>query len=276
MQLISRNRSLDLSETKIMGILNVTPDSFSDGGQFNSLDSAFYQAEKMIKDGATFIDVGGESTRPNAEPVHLTQELDRVIPIIEALRARFDCWLSIDTSKAIVMQEAVSVGADLINDVYALQKEGALLAALKADVPVCLMHMQGHPDTMQAAPSYSNIVKEVSDFFHQRLQACENVGISRTRILLDPGFGFGKTLTHNYELLAHLAHFQEFSLPLLVGMSRKSMIYNPLEQTPSSAICGSIMAAGLASLQGAHIVRVHDVRQTNDALTVCRLMQEQK
>jgi dihydropteroate synthase len=276
MKLISRNRSLDLSETKIMGILNITPDSFSDGGQFTSLDKALYQAEEMIKNGATFIDIGGESTRPNAEPVALSEELDRVIPIIEALRSRFDCWLSIDTSKAVVMKEAVNAGADLINDVYALQKEGALEAALMANVPVCLMHMQGNPETMQTAPNYSNIIENVSDFFHQRLHACEKIGILKNRILLDPGFGFGKTLTHNYQLLANLAHFQDFSLPILVGMSRKSMIYNPLAQTPLLAVSGSITAASLASLNGAHIVRVHDVRQTKDALMICRLMQEQK
>ncbi len=276
MKLISRDRSLDLSETKIMGILNTTPDSFSDGGQFFSLDNALYQAEEMIKSGATFIDVGGESTRPNAVPVSSNEELERVIPIIEALRARFDCWLSIDTSKAIVMREAVNAGADLINDVYALQKEGALEAAFVADVPVCLMHMQGTPETMQTSPSYSNIIENVSQFFHQRLQACEEIGFKRNRILLDPGFGFGKTLTHNYQLLANLATFQAFSLPILVGMSRKSMIYHPLNQTPSSVVSGSITAASLAALNGAHIVRVHDVRQTKDALTVCRLMQEQK
>lgn len=276
MQLISRDKILSLNDPKIMGILNVTPDSFSDGGRFQTLDAALRQAENMLHAGATLIDVGGESTRPDASPVSLEEELDRVIPVIEALRQRFDCWISIDTSKAQVMTEAVNAGADLINDVFALRQDGALKAASVANVPVCLMHMQGTPKTMQKAPMYDNVIDGVTMFFTERLQQCEEFGIKRQNIVLDPGFGFGKTLAHNYQLLANLDKLQAFSLPILAGISRKSMIYRPLAQLPEQAVIGSVIAATLAVERGANIVRVHDVKETQEALAIHQLIKEQQ
>ena len=276
MELISKNKQLDLSVPHAMGILNITPDSFSDGGKFNQLDQALYHAESMVNAGVSLLDIGGESTRPGAESVSCEQELERVIPIIEALRCRFDTWISIDTSKAKVMTESVNAGADLINDVCALQQPDALCAAQQTGVPICLMHMQGHPETMQNAPSYSNVLEEVTCFFEQRIQCCQNHGIDKSRLLLDPGYGFGKSLVHNYQLLAHLAHFHRFKLPLLVGMSRKSMIFNALNTSPNNSLSGSLACAAIAAMQGAQIIRVHDVRETVEVLKICLMTLEQK
>lgn len=199
MKIYSKNqRVLDLSQPQIMGILNVTPDSFSDSGKFFNLDQALYHAENMLQQGATIIDVGGESTRPMADEVTIAQELDRVIPVVEAIRQRFDCWISVDTSKAIVMREAAKVGMDLINDIRALTEEGALAAAVDLDLPVCLMHMQGQPRTMQQNPIYQDVVAEVLDWLLQRAKVCEQAGVRRENVILDIGFGFGKTVEHNY------------------------------------------------------------------------------
>ena len=275
MQLTSRNKTLDLSTPQVMGILNVTPDSFSDGGKFNRIDHALYHVESMLAAGTAIIDIGGESTRPGAKDVALQDELDRVVPVIEAIRQRFDCWISIDTSKADVMYEAVNAGADLINDVRALQEPNALMVAANANVPVCLMHMQGQPRTMQHKPNYKNLLEDVSVFLDERIKACEEVGIERQQLILDPGFGFGKTLEHNYEMLAYLEHFHQLGLPVLAGMSRKSMIFNLLSKQPSECLAGSLACATIAAMKGAQIIRVHDAKETVEVMKVCNMVLQQ-
>ncbi|PQJ88370.1 dihydropteroate synthase [Aliivibrio sifiae] len=275
MNLISKDKTLILDRSHVMAILNVTPDSFSDGGQFTHLDVALTQAEKMVNAGVTFIDIGGESTRPGAPEVSLQQELDRVIPIIEAVHQRFDTWISIDTSKAIVMKEAVKAGADLINDVRALQEPNALEAAAKANVPICLMHMQGQPRTMQSNPTYQDLFTDISDFLSERILACQSVGIAKDKLILDPGFGFGKTLEHNYQLLAELERFHQLGLPVLAGMSRKSMVFKLLDVEPQQATSGSLACATIAAMKGAQIIRVHDFEQTMDIVKVCQATLEQ-
>ena len=276
MILTSKEKKLDLSYPHAMGILNVTPDSFSDGGKFNRLDNALYHVEAMLKAGTSIIDIGGESTRPGAPDVRMAEELERVIPVVEAIRQRFDCWISVDTSKAQVMTEAVAAGADLINDVRALQEPGAMAAAARAGVPICLMHMQGQPRTMQARPTYNDLIADISDFLAERITACEMAGIGREQLLLDPGYGFGKTLEHNYQLLAHLDKFHQFGLPLLVGMSRKSMIFKLLDKKPAECLAGSLACATIAAMKGAQIIRVHDAEETVDVLKVCRMTLEQE
>lgn len=269
MKLYSKNqRVLDLSQAQVMGILNVTPDSFSDSGKFFSLDKALYHAEEMLKQGASIIDVGGESTRSMAEEVTLQQELDRVIPVVEAIRQRFDCWISVDTSKAEVMKAAADAGMDLINDIRALTEENALQTAAELDLPVCLMHMQGQPKTMQANPEYHNVVEEVLAWLLQRAAICEQAGVRKENIILDIGFGFGKTLQHNYQLLNHLEQFVATGYPLLIGLSRKSMIGNLLQKDVNHRLVGSVAGALISVMKGAHIVRVHDVEATVDALKV--------
>ncbi|KJF94984.1 dihydropteroate synthase [Photobacterium angustum] len=275
MQLTSRNKNLDLSTPQVMGILNVTPDSFSDGGKFNRLDYALNHVESMLQAGTSIIDIGGESTRPGAKEVALNEELDRVVPIIEAIRQRFDCWISIDTSKAQVMKEAVNAGADLINDVRALQEPNALEVAAKANVPICLMHMQGQPRTMQHQPNYNHLIQDVSDFLSERISACENVGISRQQLILDPGFGFGKTLEHNYQMLAKFEQFHQFGLPVLAGMSRKSMIFNLLGKPAAECLAGSLACATIAAMKGAHIIRVHDARETAEVVKIYNMVLQQ-
>ncbi len=275
MILTNKDKTLDLSYSHAMGILNVTPDSFSDGGRFNQFDNALRHVERMLAAGVSIIDIGGESTRPGAADVSLTEELDRVIPVIEAIHQRFDCWVSIDTSKAQVMTAAVNAGADLINDVRALQEPDALAAAAAANVPVCLMHMQGQPRTMQHQPSYENLLTDVSRFLAERIQACEQAGIAKEQLLLDPGYGFGKTIEHNYQLLAHLEQFHQFGLPLLVGMSRKSMVFKLLDKKPAECVAGSLACAAIAAMKGAQIIRVHDVEETVDVLKVCQMTKMQ-
>lgn len=252
----------------LMGILNVTPDSFSDGGQFNSLEKAVLQADLMLAQGADIIDVGGESTRPNATPVSLQEELDRVIPVIHALRSQFDIPISIDTRHAIVMREAINAGAAMINDVNALQGEHAVHTAAELNVPVCLMHMQGTPGTMQQNPVYENVVTDIFNFFTARVDACIKAGIKRENIMIDPGFGFGKTFDHNVMLLRELQQFKNLELPLLVGLSRKTWIGIATQQGPSDRLAGSLAAAILATQKGADILRVHDVGATRDALRI--------
>ncbi|WP_373948714.1 dihydropteroate synthase [Vibrio pomeroyi] len=272
MILKAHNKTLVLDRPHVMGILNVTPDSFSDGGKFDSLDNALLQAERMIQAGVSIIDIGGESTRPGAPDVSLKEELARVIPAIKAIRAKFDVWISIDTSKAEVMRQAVEAGADLINDVRALQEPGALEAAADAKVPVCLMHMKGQPRTMQANPSYDDVLTDVEAFLQERVEACEAVGISKEQLILDPGFGFGKTIEHNYHLLAHLEKFHTLGLPVLAGMSRKSMIFKLLDKAPADCMVASVTCATIAAMKGAQIIRVHDVEDTLEAMKIIEVM----
>ncbi|VAW64746.1 Dihydropteroate synthase [hydrothermal vent metagenome] len=254
----------------IMGILNTTPDSFSDGGKFNSVEAALAQALDMQKQGAQIIDVGGESTRPGAKAVSLDDEINRVVPVINAIRQQSDVIISIDTSKPEVMKAAVNAGANLINDVNALQAKGALAVCAELAVPVCIMHMQGEPRTMQANPVYDDVVDDIKTFFELRIRACVEAGIKREHIILDPGFGFGKNLQQNCQLLNRLDEFLSFDLPLLIGISRKSMLGKILnEDSPDNRLYASIAAAVLARTRGAHIFRVHDVKPTCDALKVC-------
>jgi len=268
MKLFAGDSHLDLSFPHVMGILNVTPDSFSDGGKHNALVDALTHTNEMVNAGATIIDVGGESTRPGADEVSVEQELERVIPVVEAIAQRFEVWISVDTSKAEVIRESARVGAHIINDVRSLSEPGALEAAAETGLPVCLMHMQGEPRTMQQAPHYENILSEVDTYFAQQIARCEAAGIKKDRLILDPGFGFGKNLSHNYELLAHLSDFHHFGLPLLVGMSRKSMIGQLLNVGPSQRLTGSLSCAVIAAMQGAQIIRAHDVKETAEAMRV--------
>lgn len=270
---LPRQRQLDLSRPVVMGILNVTPDSFSDGGKHQRLDAALFQAEKMLNDGARILDIGGESTRPGAADVAEQEELSRVIPVISALRQRFDCVISIDSSKAAVMSAAIQAGADMINDVRALQEPGALQVAVTSQVPVCLMHMQGAPRSMQHSPLYQDVVAEVMQILLQRAQQCQQAGVSKQQIILDPGFGFGKSLAHNYNLLAQLQLFADSGYPLLVGMSRKSMIGQLLNNTVNERLAGSLACATIAAIKGAHIIRVHDVKETAQAVRIVTAMQ---
>ncbi len=264
----SKGRSLSLARPQIMGILNVTPDSFSDGARFMPLPQALARAAQLVEEGATLLDIGGESTRPGAADVSLQEELDRVMPVIEGVARELDVMISVDTSKARVMSEACRAGAHLINDVRALQEPGALAAAAASEALICLMHMQGQPRTMQQAPRYGDLFGDIDAFFSQRIAACQAQGIPARRLLLDPGFGFGKSLEHNYQLLGGLRHFAAHGLPLLVGMSRKSMIGQLLARPVDERLAGSLAAALFAVSQGAAIIRVHDVRQTHDALRV--------
>lgn len=276
MKFICGDRSLDLSKPQVMGILNATPDSFSDGGQFNTIQRAMDHARAMVAQGAEIIDVGGESTRPGAKAVSVQQELDRVIPVVEKISSELDVCISVDSSTPEVFLAAKKAGAHMLNDVRALQRDGALQAAKETGLPVCLMHMQGEPESMQDNPVYQQIVEEVYGFLLERIQACENIGIGREQILLDPGFGFGKTLDDNYALLAHLDRFNELNLPLLIGLSRKSMIAGVLNQAPvNERVIGSVAGAVIAAMKGAHIIRVHDVKETVDALKVVQATKAQ-
>jgi dihydropteroate synthase len=256
-------------QVMIMGVLNITPDSFSDGGRFFDAESAIAQAQLMVEQGADIIDIGGESTRPGAPAVSAEDELGRVLPVIEALSGTIDVPISIDTSKPIVMQKAVEAGASIINDVYALQGEGALEMAGTLGASVCLMHMQGTPRTMQENPTYEDVVADVKAFFKERIAACASVGIKPEAITLDPGFGFGKNLGHNIALLKNLSEFHEFGVSILAGLSRKSMIGALLgDKKVNERMIGSVTAALVAVENGANIIRAHDVGETKDALTV--------
>jgi dihydropteroate synthase len=251
-----------------MGVLNVTPDSFSDGGRFIGADAALAQARRMIGEGAAIIDVGGESTRPGAAPASLDEELSRVVPVIEALRRDSPVFISVDTSKPDVMRAAVRAGADIINDVRALNEPGALAAAAELRAGVCLMHMRGEPRTMQAAPRYENVVAEVRDFLAERVADCERSGIGRERLTVDPGFGFGKTAGHNLELLKRLHLLGELGVPVLAGLSRKSLLSRITGRGVDERTAGSVALAAIAVLNGARIVRAHDVAATVDAIRV--------
>jgi dihydropteroate synthase len=254
----------------VMGILNVTPDSFSDGGRFASTGPALRQALRMADEGAAIIDVGGESTRPGAADVGEQEELDRVVPVIEAIRREIDLPVSIDTSKPRVMREAVAAGASMINDIRALREDGALEAAVELQCAVCLMHMQGQPRTMQVEPHYDDVVAEVADFLRGRVADCREAGLAADRIVIDPGFGFGKTPAHNFELLGNLRQLSAIGVPLLIGVSRKTSLGVITGRDVGSRLAASIAAAVLAVYQGAQIVRAHDVAETVDALRVTR------
>ena len=262
-------KELDLTHPQVMGILNVTPDSFSDGGQFLTQDKAVEQARKMVEDGAGIIDIGGESTRPGAAVVSAEEEIARVVPVIEAIHSEIDIPISIDTMKADVMRAAINAGAGLINDVQALQQDGALQAAAVLNVPVCLMHSQGSSQTMQNDPRYDDVVSDVTDFLLQRVEACEQAGISRTQLILDPGFGFGKRAIHNLRLMKHLVTLVEQGLPVLVGVSRKSMIGALLNVSVEERLAASLSLAAVSVWQGAKIIRSHDVRDTVQAIMMC-------
>lgn len=264
---LGHGRTLALDEPCIMGIVNVTPDSFSDGGAFLAPKKAIAHALQMVAEGARLIDVGGESTRPGAESVSAARELERVLPVIEAVAGE-GVLVSVDTSKPEVMRAAAAAGAAMINDVRALREENALQAAVESGLAVCLMHMQGEPRTMQASPVYGDVVAEVLAFLLERALDCERAGIRRDKIVLDPGFGFGKRIEHNLALLRHLGHFTSQPYPVLVGISRKSMLGGLLDRPVEERLAGSLAAATLSAWLGAHIIRVHDVAATRDALKV--------
>lgn len=259
-------KKLDLTYPQIMGILNVTPDSRYGSDHYRQLDGALYRAEQMVKEGAAIIDIGGESTRPGADAVSLQEELDRVLPVIEGLKQRIETILSVDTRKPEVMRAAIKAGVHLINDVCALQTDSAVNTIANSKVAVCLMHMQGEPATMQQDPHYEDVVKEVKTFLNQRLQACLTAGIAQERIVIDPGFGFGKNLTHNLELLRQLEEFQSLGVPVLVGLSRKSMLEKLLGLPVEERLPASLALAVLAVNKGAKIIRTHDVKPTVEAV----------
>ncbi|MBU0900829.1 MAG: dihydropteroate synthase [Gammaproteobacteria bacterium] len=267
------SRFLDLSRPQVMGILNVTPDSFSDGGRFAQREAALRHAEAMWRAGATLIDVGGESTRPGACAVSPVEELERVAPIVEAIARELDVIISVDTSTPAVIRETARLGAGLINDVRSLQRDGALDAAADSGLPVCLMHMRGEPTTMQHNPQYPDVVAEVREFLLERLAACAAVGITAERVVLDPGFGFAKSLEHNLSLFKHLQVLHELGRPLLVGVSRKSMIGKVLGHEVGDRLYGSLALAALALSKGAHILRVHDVAETVDVVRMIAAVQ---
>jgi dihydropteroate synthase len=273
MQLRCADRVLELDSPVVMGVLNVTPDSFSDGGVFLDPDAAVAQAEQMAAQGAAIIDIGGESTRPGAAPVGSEEELRRVLPVVERVAARLPVLISVDTSNPELMRRAGAAGAHLINDVRALRTPGALQAVAAGTLGVCLMHMQGEPATMQLAPHYQDVVEEVKEFLAERMRRCADAGIARERLCVDPGFGFGKLLAHNLQLLRDLAQFQRLGVPLAVGLSRKSMVA-ALGGRANERLAGSLALATVAVLHGASIVRAHDVAPTMDAVRVASAVRQ--
>ncbi|MDU8455927.1 dihydropteroate synthase [Pseudomonas syringae group sp. J254-4] len=267
------NRVLDLARTHVMGILNATPDSFSDGGRYSQLDAALRHAEAMVLAGATLIDVGGESTRPGARPVSASEEVERVAPVVEVIARELDVIISVDTSTPEVMLATAGLGAGLINDVRSLQRPGALEAAASTGLPVCLMHMLGEPGTMQNDPHYEDLMGEVCAFLAERMKQCVAAGIGQQQIILDPGFGFAKTLEHNLSLFKHMEVLQVLGRPLLVGVSRKSMIGTVLGRSVDQRLSGGLALAALAMTKGARILRVHDVAETADVVRMIAAVQ---
>ena len=259
----------------VMGVVNVTPDSFSDGGRYLKVGAAVKRALSMVEEKVDIVDVGGESTRPGAEPVSEETELKRVVPVIQKIREESEVCISVDTSTPEVMRQAALVGCDVINDVRSLTREGALDAAAESGVAVCLMHMKGEPSHMQNNPTYENLIDEIRDFFRERISACEHAGIKRKQLLIDPGFGFGKTALHNLELVNRLRHFKRFGLPILIGVSRKSTIKKILGGNNDNLKIASVAAALIASLNGADVLRVHDVTETVAALRVAQSIVEE-
>ncbi|MEM7432543.1 MAG: dihydropteroate synthase [Pseudomonadota bacterium] len=265
---------LGIGGPSVMGILNVTPDSFSDGGQFQSVDAALRQAQTMVDDGAVIVDVGGESTRPGAASVSIAEELDRVIPVIEAIATQLAVKISVDTSRPEVMAAAVAAGAHMINDIRALQLPNALAMAASLQAPVCLMHMQGEPGTMQDEPQYDDVVVDVTEFLLQRVTECEDAGLERSLLLIDPGFGFGKLPAHNMQLLARLERLESLDLPVLLGVSRKSTLGVITGRNVDDRLSASIAAATIGVMKGATIIRAHDVAETVDAVKVAQSILE--
>jgi len=274
MQINFAGRVLDMSGCHVLGILNVTPDSCNDGGRYNTVEVALARAREMVADGAAFIDVGGESTRPGATPVSVEEELERVCPVVEAIARDLGVVVSVDTSSPQVMAEVVKLGAGMINDVRALQRDGAPEVVANAGVPVCVMHIQGEPDTMQDDPRYRNVRRELSSFLTERMRVIEKAGVRPDNIILDPGFGFGKSPQHNLQLLASLEQLQLLGHPILVGMSRKSMLGHITGRDVSERLPASLAAATISAMKGASIIRVHDVRETVDAVKVVTAMEE--
>ncbi|OEY65616.1 dihydropteroate synthase [Marinobacter sp. X15-166B] len=274
MQIDFNGRTLTMDQCHVMGILNVTPDSFSDGGQYTGVSDALFRARRMVDEGAAFIDVGGESTRPGAAPVSVQEELDRVCPVVEAVVRELDVVVSVDTSTPELMAATAQLGAGLINDVRALNRPGAVEAVRQAGLPVCLMHMQGQPVDMQVAPRYQSVTRQVSAFLMDRVRVAEEAGIAPENILLDPGFGFGKNLQHNLQLLATLDRFRVLGYPLLVGLSRKSMLGAVTGREVTERLPASLAAATIAAMKGAAIIRVHDVRETVDAVRLVSAVKE--
>ncbi len=262
------------SDLRIMGVVNTTPDSFSDGGQFDTLEKALAQALQLAADGADILDIGGESTRPGSEPVELEEEIRRTVPLIRAIREESDIPISIDTNKSGVMRAAVDAGASMINSIWALQLDDSLQVAAELDVPVCLMHMQGTPATMQQNPVYTDVVGEVKEFLARRIDAALDAGIDLDRIIIDPGFGFGKTIEHNLLLLKSLAEFRDLGAAVMAGLSRKKMIGTILDKPVDQRLFGSIALAVIAAMQGADILRVHDVSATADALAMVSALEQ--
>ena len=273
MMLQLNKHSFDLKRPLVMGILNITPDSFSDGGMYLDSNAALKRADKMIEEGVDIIDIGGESTRPGSDPVSTDEELKRIVPIIEAIKKISDIAISIDTYKPEVMKEVIDMDVAMINDIYALQKPNAIDLIKKSNVGVCLMHMQGTPKKMQLNPTYKNVVSEVRSFLEERANLIANEGIGKTRIILDPGFGFGKTFEHNIDLLKNIESFKSLNLPILVGLSRKSFIRKILNGDHDDHLSGSISAAILSVIKGAKILRVHDVKETQSAFKIIQVAQ---
>jgi dihydropteroate synthase len=270
------NRVLDLSRTHVMGILNITPDSFSDGGRFAQRDLALRHAQAMVAAGATLIDVGGESTRPGAAAVSADEELNRVAPVVEAISRELDVIISVDTSTPAVILETARLGAGLINDVRSLRREGALEAAVATGLPVCLMHMRGEPTDMQDDPRYDDLIGEVTSFLGERMDACVAAGIPAEKIILDPGYGFAKNLEHNLSLFKHMEALHVLGRPLLVGVSRKSMIGKVLDKPVDQRLYGALALAAMAMIQGARILRVHDVAETVDVVRMIAAVESAK
>lgn len=269
------HKEIDLTRHQVMGVLNVTADSFSDGGEFIKPELAILHAQEMVTAGAAIIDIGGESTRPGAVEISVEEEIERVIPVVQAL-CEIPAIISVDTSKPEVMLAAVEAGASMINDVRALREPGALKAAADTNIPICLMHMQGQPRTMQSNPQYNDVVSDIIDFFRQRIAIALDAGVAEDNIVLDPGFGFGKTVAHNYTILREFKRFAEMDFPLLAGLSRKSMIAAILDNSVEDRMPASIALAVLAAERGANIIRVHDVKETVDALKMLDAMQNQE
>ena len=272
-------RRLDLSRPVVMGIINVTPDSFSDGaslyrGSNLDIERAMTRAREMVASGAAILDIGGESTRPGASPVSVNEEMDRVLPLVARIAAELETVISVDTSTPVLMREAANAGAGLLNDVRALTREGALEAAAAADVPICLMHMQGEPGSMQVAPHYDDVVEDVCEYLQSRIASCERQGIARNRLLLDPGFGFGKSVTHNLTLLRELPRLAAIGLPLVVSLSRKSLIGKLLGREVGQRLPASLALAVLAAQRGAAVIRTHDVAATVDAVSMLMALEE--
>lgn len=272
-------RRLDLSRPVVMGIINVTPDSFSDGatlyrGSNLDIERAMTRAREMVASGAAILDIGGESTRPGASPVSVNEEMDRVLPLVARIAAELETVISVDTSTPVLMREAANAGAGLLNDVRALTREGALEAAAAANVPICLMHMQGEPGNMQVAPYYDDVVEDVCEYLQSRIASCERQGIARNRLLLDPGFGFGKSVTHNLKLLRELPRLAAIGLPLVVSLSRKSLIGKLLGREVGQRLPASLALAVLAAQRGAAVIRTHDVAATVDAVSMLMALEE--